>query len=235
MGHPDQERPRFCPPCLSALILIACLCRERSVWMASLTARCCSRGCRASSCQDDLFHAHFTVQEVLWCAAALPNRLIIKLEPSGTYYGRDREEIDALKTDLKKGSKYISFTAILLTPRRLLYFNILPSNDFGVKKDDFTLRVGIPWFYQFSILFLRCSQEWVRRWDVLLINACVATLVGCFVGYGPWKNMGTSQTGVAKYNSILFFFVIHQGVIALWLYCLLFYSVWSTVYSTVRT
>jgi len=86
--------------------------------------------------------------------------------------------------------------------------------DFGVEKDDFTLRAVIPWFYQFSILLLRCSQEWVRRWDVLLINACVAILVGCFVGYGPWKNMGTSQTGVAKYNPILFFCVIHQGVIA---------------------
>jgi len=49
------------------------------------------------------------------------------LEPSGTYYGRDREEIDARKTDLKKGSKYIYFTAILLTPRRLLHFSILPS------------------------------------------------------------------------------------------------------------
>jgi len=86
--------------------------------------------------------------------------------------------------------------------------------DFGVEKDDFTLRAVIPWFYQFSILFIRCSQEWFRRWDVIVINACVATLIGAFVGYGPWNNIGTSQTGVAKYTPILFFCVIHQGVIA---------------------
>jgi ATP-binding cassette subfamily G (WHITE) protein 2 len=99
--------------------------------------------------------------------------------------------------------------------KTIVAFQHPPINlDFGVEKDDFTLRAVIPWFYQFSILLLRCSQEWVRRWDVLLINACVAILVGCFVGYGPWKNMGTSQTGVAKYNPILFFCVIHQGVIA---------------------
>ena len=86
--------------------------------------------------------------------------------------------------------------------------------DFGVEKDDFTLRAVVPWFFQFSILLLRCSQEWFRRWDVLLINACVAILVGCFVGYGPWNNIGTSQSSVAKYSPILFFCVIHQGVIA---------------------
>jgi ATP-binding cassette subfamily G (WHITE) protein 2 len=86
--------------------------------------------------------------------------------------------------------------------------------DFGVEKDDFTLRAVIPWFYQFSILLLRCSQEWVRRWDVIVINACVATLIGCFVGYGPWNDIGTSQDGLKKYTPILFFCVIHQGVIA---------------------
>jgi len=69
----------------------------------------------------------FTVQEVLWYAAALPKRLMTMLEPSGTYYGRDREEIDAPKTDLKEGSKDTSFTAFLLTPRRLPHFSILPS------------------------------------------------------------------------------------------------------------
>ena len=86
--------------------------------------------------------------------------------------------------------------------------------DFGVEKDDFNMRTVVPWYFQFAILLLRCSQEWIRRWDVLLINACVAILVGCFVGYGPWNNIGTSQTSVAKYSPILFFCVIHQGVIA---------------------
>jgi ATP-binding cassette subfamily G (WHITE) protein 2 len=152
-----------------------------------------------------------------------------------------RYKRDAPKTDLKKGSKDTSITAtaeggIPLEPdiihleadedhkenvnnpadsKTIAAFQHPPINlDFGVEKDDFTLRAVIPWFFQFAILFLRCSQEWVRRWDVLLINACVATLVGCFVGYGPWNNIGTSQTGVAKYNPILFFCVIHQGVIA---------------------
>jgi len=86
--------------------------------------------------------------------------------------------------------------------------------DFGIEKDDFTLRAVIPWINQFTILLIRCFIEWYRRWDVVVINASVATLLGCFVGYGPWNNIGFSQTGVAKYTPILFFCVIHQGVIA---------------------
>ena len=153
-----------------------------------------------------------------------------------------RYKRDAPKTDLKQGSKDTSITAnaeggIPLEPdtihlenddhhkekfvhnpaddKTIAAFQHPPINlDFGVEKDDFTLRAVIPWFFQFSILFLRCSQEWFRRWDVLLINACVAILVGCFAGYGPWNNIGTSQAGVAKYTPILFFCVIHQGVIA---------------------
>ena len=153
-----------------------------------------------------------------------------------------RYKRDAPKTDLKQGSKDTSITAnaeggIPLEPdtihledddhhkekfvhnpaddKTIAAFQHPPINlDFGVEKDDFTLRAVIPWFYQFSILFIRCSQEWFRRWDVIVINACVATLIGAFVGYGPWNNIGTSQTGVAKYTPILFFCVIHQGVIA---------------------
>ena len=182
--------------------------------------------------QDDLLHAHFTVQEVLWYAAALRmshgitvvdrmahvDEVLNQLNSQCDHWrhpSRKRYKRDAPKTNLKKVSKEASSATnaeggIPLEPdiihleaddvhkenvvhnpadsKTIAAFQHPPINlDFGVEKDDFTLRAVIPWFYQFSILFLRCSQEWVRRWDVLLINVSVATLIGCFAGYGPWS------------------------------------------------
>ena len=230
--HPDQEKTTL----LCALSLRLDLNRMTQSGEIRMNGKPYGtrllKGMSGFVMQDDLLHAHFTVQEVLWYAAALRmshgstvvdrkahvDEVLNQLNSQCDHWrhpSRKRYKRDAPKTNLKKVSKeatnaeggnplepdIIHLEAdddhkenVVHNPadsKTIAAFQHPPINlDFGVEKDDFTLRAVIPWFYQFSILLLRCSQEWVRRWDVLLINVCVATLVGCFAGYGPWKNRG---------------------------------------------
>lgn len=86
--------------------------------------------------------------------------------------------------------------------------------DFGLEKDDFTLRAINPWLFQFFVLSVRCLHEKVRRWDIFLTNIFITCLVATFVGMGSWYQIGTAQDTVRMRSAICFFSVIHQGVVA---------------------
>ena len=86
--------------------------------------------------------------------------------------------------------------------------------DFGLEKDDFTKRAINPWLFQFWILASRTFKEKFRRWDIFLLNVFSSCLVGVFVGCGSWYQIGNMQDSVSKRNPILFFAVIHQGVVS---------------------
>ena len=86
--------------------------------------------------------------------------------------------------------------------------------DFGLEKDDFSVRAINPWLFQFFILAQRCFQEKIRRWDIILMNIFVSSLVGVFVGMGSWYQMGNAQDGVKMRTAVCFFSVIHQGVVS---------------------
>ena len=86
--------------------------------------------------------------------------------------------------------------------------------DFGSDTDPITARSQLNWFNQFYILLTKFSVEKARRWELLFANIIVTLLVATFVGCGAWNNLGTTQAGLAKRNPLLFFCVIHQGVVA---------------------
>lgn len=61
--------------------------------------------------------------------------------------------------------------------------------DFGLDKNDFTVRAVQPWLFQFYILMHRNFIERIRRWDILVVNVFVTCLVAVFIGMGSWHNL----------------------------------------------
>jgi ATP-binding cassette subfamily G (WHITE) protein 2 len=86
--------------------------------------------------------------------------------------------------------------------------------EFGIERDDFTVRAVHNWFFQFATLFQRTWQERIRRWDTILVNILVTCIVATFISMGAWNNLGNNGNGQSKVNAILFFCVIHQGVVS---------------------
>eukprot|EP01041_Mallomonas_annulata_P006045 gene6045-12187_t len=86
--------------------------------------------------------------------------------------------------------------------------------DFGLDKDDFTIRAVPTWFAQFFTLFTRNLIEHSRRKEVFFMNLLVTTVVSIFISTGAWNLIGTHQDSIPKRNAILFFVVIHQGVVS---------------------
>jgi ATP-binding cassette subfamily G (WHITE) protein 2 len=88
--------------------------------------------------------------------------------------------------------------------------------DFGLDKNDFKMRAVQPWAWQFCVLFHRNLMEKVRRWDIFAMNIFITCIVATFIGMGAWHQIDRYQTAVNKNirNGILFFCVIHQGVVS---------------------
>ena len=86
--------------------------------------------------------------------------------------------------------------------------------DHGADKENFTLREVPLWIFQFATLFRRNWREKILRWDILLLNVIVTSVVSIFIGSGAWNVIGFHQDSIPKRNAILFFCVIHQGVVA---------------------
>lgn len=84
----------------------------------------------------------------------------------------------------------------------------------GLDKAEFNKKLTQNWLFQFLVLSHRCFRERFRRWDTILMNIIVTCVVGTFIGEGAWNNIGNSQAAVSKVNPILFFCVIHQGVLS---------------------
>ena len=95
--------------------------------------------------------------------------------------------------------------------------NIPIDLDFGLDKDDFTIKSVNPWLFQFYILVCRNWKEKLRRWDVYLMNVLITITVAIFMGCGTWYHIGNAIDSInpaPKRNNILFFCVIHQGVVS---------------------
>eukprot|EP01037_Dinobryon_pediforme_P018936 gene18936-19274_t len=52
-----------------------------------------------------------------------------------------------------------------------------------------------------------------RRRLVLISNIVAVILVAIFAGYGPWNNLGNGTANLGKRPAVLFFSVIHQGLV----------------------
>jgi len=104
-----------------------------------------------------------------------------------------------------KGEKQEANIAKLVVPIDL---------DCGIGKHDFQLRAIQPWAWQFLVLIHRNFMEKIRRWDIIVMNLFITALVATFIGCGAWYQIGNYQDSIAKRNPILFFCVIHQGVVS---------------------
>eukprot|EP01041_Mallomonas_annulata_P010873 gene10873-22707_t len=86
--------------------------------------------------------------------------------------------------------------------------------DFGAEKEDFLPKDMPLWIMQFVVLVRRYLREWSLRWYIIALNVLVTSLVSIFIGSGAWYQIGVFQDGIPKRNAIMFFAVIHQGVVA---------------------
>jgi len=115
--------------------------------------------------------------------------------------------------------------------------------DLGMDLPVFSPR-GFPLcFFQFFVLIHRNCADRLRRWDIIATNVAVSLIVGAFIACGAWYNIASNpdtvgaknvvnQFGVpqtlgfsnpdyveinapaSKIGPLLFFVVIHQGIIS---------------------
>jgi ATP-binding cassette subfamily G (WHITE) protein 2 len=86
--------------------------------------------------------------------------------------------------------------------------------DFGIELNDFSARAVQPWTWQLLVLTHRNLMEKVRRWDIIAMNIFITIIIAIFIGGGAWQNIGNYADSVPKRNAIMFFTVIHQGVVS---------------------
>ena len=86
--------------------------------------------------------------------------------------------------------------------------------DYGAGMDEFAARAVQPWIWQFVVLVHRNMMEKLRRWDIIAMNIFITIIVAVFISNGAWFMIGKSEASAAKRNPIMFFCVIHQGVVS---------------------
>lgn len=69
------------------------------------------------------------------------------------------------------------------------------------------------WPLQFGIILTRGLHEHYRRKFEFVLNIITIVLVAIFVGYGTWKDLGTSLVNLGKRPAVLFYCTIHQGLV----------------------
>ena len=86
--------------------------------------------------------------------------------------------------------------------------------EFGIEMDDFTKRAVQPWAWQFIVLTHRNLMEKLRRWDIIAMNIFITMIVAVFISCGAWLKITNFQADIQKRYAIMFFTVIHQGVVS---------------------
>eukprot|EP01035_Chromulina_nebulosa_P019214 gene19214-25065_t len=87
-------------------------------------------------------------------------------------------------------------------------------NEFGGTSQSFTLREWQPWYSQFVTLFIRNLHFHWRSWHISAMNLFVTLLIATFTSMSVWRNLGTHKAGSTRREPLLFFCVIHQGIVA---------------------
>jgi len=83
-----------------------------------------------------------------------------------------------------------------------------------VLDDLFDVNDRQSWHMQFFILLQRELRQALRRWDIIVMNGVVSIILGIFVGFSVWTDMGTNKGSGIKRPAALFFCVIHEGIVA---------------------
>ena len=86
--------------------------------------------------------------------------------------------------------------------------------DFGLQASDFSPKAFQPWVWQFLVLCHRNLMDKFRRFDIIAMNIFITCVIAVFISCGGWYQIGNMQESIPKINPVLFFTVIHQGVIS---------------------
>lgn len=79
---------------------------------------------------------------------------------------------------------------------------------------DDKLETSRPWFDQFCILLERNLTQYIRNWNIIVMNLCVTLLLSTFISQGVWKDIGTNQKSNSTRLPSLFFACVSQGIVA---------------------
>lgn len=83
----------------------------------------------------------------------------------------------------------------------------------GIEKTFDTKQSVRSWIDQFTILFRRNWQQYIRNWDTIAITVLVAVLLAVFTGGGIWRDIGHDSTSIPLRVPALFFICVTQGVV----------------------
>jgi ABC-type multidrug transport system ATPase subunit len=86
--------------------------------------------------------------------------------------------------------------------------------DYGGTSSMFNSKEVQPWLKQFSTLFRRAFSAHLRNWETLLMNLFVTIIMSCFISLNVWQDIGSTKSSVSKRQPLLFFCVVHQGILA---------------------
>lgn len=93
------------------------------------------------------------------------------------------------------------------------YLAVTVDEKYGLEKPELPPRIETNWLIQFSVIFIRaCHRHWRQR-IVFWTNILSVIIVSIFVGYGSWHNLGNSTLNLGKRPAVIFYCVIHQGLV----------------------
>ena len=70
------------------------------------------------------------------------------------------------------------------------------------------------WFKQYVVLLKRCTQQYFRRYDIIIMNLVTVIIMSIFISFGTWYQIGNTQESIAKRVPSLFFCCVCQGMVA---------------------
>ncbi len=76
---------------------------------------------------------------------------------------------------------------------------------------EFSFRA---WWIEFCTLFTRSGKQYIRRYDIILMNMVTTVIIAIFVSCGIWHQIGTDQKSIATRVPSLFFSCVTQGIVA---------------------
>lgn len=80
----------------------------------------------------------------------------------------------------------------------------------GLEKDFYSQDGARSWFREYYILTHRCFKQYIRRWDIILLNLAATIIMAIFIGFGFWHHVG-DQTKLIRPS--VFFAMVNQGVV----------------------
>ena len=135
---------------------------------------------------------------------------------------------------MKTGSIYyngpvidaINYITTTFNQPNINYSNIMLSNEINIKpkiiytlidisvNNQFEITTNQSWYRECNVLFRRNIKYYTRNVKLILFNIISTIIVSFFTCSSVWNNIGTHKSSVPLRQAVLFFCVIHQGIIS---------------------